>query len=378
MVRDLPYVQWDPVTIVAPSHIISLWCRIGDFRPADLENLLWKEKKLFLHWTPMASIVATEDYPLYSSLMRRYPESLSKSWGRQRDEAKKFLTEHTALRKKILGDLKRGPLLVGQFEDHKRTKRSGDDWNPSSDLSLMLYHLLMSGKVMVVGHKGNQNLWGLSEQFLPSWIDTKELSEEEFERGAAQRALRALGTATPREIHYYFPRGRYQHLKATLARLEEESAIHRVNVLGLSHRDERYIHDRDVPVIESMTTAAWQPRMSLIPPFDSLIINQARTNTVFGFDYIREQFLPKEKRRFGTYVLPILWGDKFIGRIDPRLDKASGTLVINAVHAEPDAPRDREVGAMIEETIARFAAFLGASNVSYTTRVPAAWKNSLR
>src|SRR5208282_4564460 len=124
------------------------------------------------------------------------------------------------------------------------------------------------------------------------------------------------------------------------------------------------IHDRDVPVIESMTTAAWQPRMSLIPPFDSLIINQARTNTVFGFDYIREQFLPKEKRRFGTYVLPILWGDKFIGRIDPRLDKASGTLVINAVHAEPDAPRDREVGAMIEETIARFAAFLGASNVS--------------
>jgi len=230
----------------------------------------------------------------------------------------------------------------------------------------------------VVGHKGNQNLWGLSEQFLPDWVDSTELSEEEFEHAAAQRALRALGTATPREIHYYFPRGRYQNLKATLTRLEEESAIHRLSVPGLGRRDERYVHDRDVSLMESMSTAAWQPRMSLIPPFDSFIYNQDRTNALFGFDYIREQFLPKEKRRFGTYVLPILWGEKFIGRIDPRLDKASGTLEVNAVHAEPDAPRNREVGAMVAETISRFGAFLGAKRVTYTARVPPAWKNSLR
>jgi uncharacterized protein len=378
VVRDLAYVQWDPVSIVAPSHVISLWCRLGDFRPSDLDRLLWDEKKLFQHWTPMASIVLTEDFPLYRSLMSRYPESLTRSWGNHRTQAKRFLAEHAALGKKILNELRRGPLQLSQFEDHTRTKRNEGEWTFGSDVSLMLFHLLMSGKVMVVGHQGNQNIWGLSDRFLPNWVNRNELEEEEFERAAAQRAIRALGTATPSEITYYFVRGRYQNLRATLARLQEESAIHRVNVEGLTNRDERYIHDRDVPLLESMDTAVWQPRMSLLPPFDNLIYSTSRTRRLFGFDYVREQFLPREKRRFGTYVLPILWGEKLIGRIDPRLDKASGELVVNAVHAEPDAPRDREVTAKIGETIARFAAFLGAREVTYTSRVSRAWKNSLR
>ncbi|EQD54317.1 protein containing DUF1006, partial [mine drainage metagenome] len=83
-VRDLPYVQWDPVSVVAPSHLLSLWARVGSFRLADFDRLLWTERRLLQHWIPFASIVATEDYPLYASLMRRYPESLSDSWGAQR------------------------------------------------------------------------------------------------------------------------------------------------------------------------------------------------------------------------------------------------------------------------------------------------------
>ncbi len=90
VVRDLGYVQWDPVSIVAPSHLISFWSRVGGFRPPDLERLLWKQKKLLEHWTPLASIVLTEDYPLFRSLMQRYPESLSHSWGSQRARATKF------------------------------------------------------------------------------------------------------------------------------------------------------------------------------------------------------------------------------------------------------------------------------------------------
>jgi uncharacterized protein len=378
VVRDLPYVQWDPVSIVAPSHVISLWNRVGDFRLSDLDRLLWREKKLFLHWTPMASIVLTEDYPLYSSLMRRYPESLTSAWANHRAAAERFLAGHAGLRKRILDLLRQGPLLLSQFEEHVRTKRNDGDWASGSDVEEMLFHLLMSGKVMIVGHEGNQNVWGLSEEFLPSGLDRKKLSEQEFERKAAQRALRALGVATPPEIRYYFPRGRYQNIRATLARLHEESVIHRVNVEGLGGREEQYIHDQDVPLLASMDSAAWQPRMSLLPPFDNLIGHTARTDRLFGFHYVREQFLPKEKRKFGTYVLPILWGEKLIGRIDPRLDKAHGQLVINAVHAEPDAPVDQEVATTVEETIARFATFLGASQVTYTSRVPSAWKSALR
>ena len=80
VIRDLAYVQWDPISVIAPSHMISLWSRVGKFRLSDLDRLLWDEKKLFQHWTPIASIVLTRDYPLFYSLMRRYPESLSGSW----------------------------------------------------------------------------------------------------------------------------------------------------------------------------------------------------------------------------------------------------------------------------------------------------------
>jgi hypothetical protein len=144
VVRDLPYVQWDPVSIVAPSHVISLWCRLGDFRLPDLDRLLWNEKKLFLHWTPMASIVATEDFPLYHSLMSRYPESMSPSWANHGRRAERFLAEHSGLRKKILNELRSGPLQLGQFKDHARTRKSDGEWSFGSDVSQMLFHLLLT------------------------------------------------------------------------------------------------------------------------------------------------------------------------------------------------------------------------------------------
>jgi len=378
VVRDLGYVQWDPVTVVAPSHLLSFWARLGEFPTELLERLLWRDKTLFEHWTPMASLVLTEDYPLYLSLMERYPESLTRSWGNHRDAAKRFLSAQTDLRKKVLRELKKGPRTVGQFRDHRTTKRNDGEWGSASDVSLMLFHLLMRGEVMVVGHDGPQNLWGLSERFLPDWVERRALSAEEAERAAAQRAIRALGTASPREITLYFPRGRYMDLKGTLARLEAESLIHRVKVDGWEGRDERYIHHRDLLLLESLEGSRFEPRVSLLPPFDNLLYSQARGQRLFGFDYIREQFLPREKRRFGTYVLPIVWGERLIGRIDPRLDKESRTLIVNAVHAEPGAPSERDVAEKIDDAVASLARFIGARKVRYPSRVPAEWRSALR
>src|SRR2546428_1856517 len=114
VIRDLGYVQLDPVNVVAPSHVIVLWSRLGPFRLSDLDRLLWDEKKLFEHWSHAASIVLTEDYPLHHSLMRLYPESLSKSWGGCVDRARKWQDENTELRGKNLQRLKKGPTAVKQ------------------------------------------------------------------------------------------------------------------------------------------------------------------------------------------------------------------------------------------------------------------------
>ena len=361
--------------MVAQSHIISLWSRLGAFGVSDLDRLMWHDRKVLLHWTPIAFLVLTEDYPLYYSLMKRYPESLTRSWGNHIPRARQFLAQHRELRKRMLSELRRGPLQPTEFRDYVRTKRSADGWSSGSEVSNMLFHMHMSGDVMVVGREANRNIWGLSEEFLPSWAVRKELSEEEFEWEAAQKAIRGLGTAVFREVRYYFPPGRYQNLKSTLTRLEEESVIHPVRVDGFGGKDKRYIHDRDVPLLESVSTGAWEPRMSLISPFDNMLRQHSK---VFGFDYVLEQFLPKEKRRFGTYVLPILWGERFIGRIDPRLDKKEEKLVINSVHAEPGAPGGKEIASMIRETIERLSDFVGAKEIVYNGPVPPSWKSALR
>ena len=378
VVRDLCYVQWDPIDAVAPSHTISFWSRLGNYRLSELERLLWDERRLFLYWAPVASIVLTEDYPIYSALMRRYAEFLTKStrpsWIRQR----KFVAEHKELRRKMLTELKKkGTLQLTQFQDYVRAGRASDGWSSGNDVSNMLHYLTVTGEILVVGHQGLQNIWGLAEDFLPKSVDRTRLTDEEFEREAAQRALRALGTAFEREIYLYYPRDRYLHLKQTLEGLEREGRIHRVHVEGLGRNSEQYVHQQDLRLLESIDSMDFEPRMTLIAPWDNLLCNLARTERLFGFHYIHENFLPESKRKYGTFVHPILYGDKIIGRTDLRMDKENKKLKALSVHAEPGAPSDKGTGAKIGETIREFAEFLGATDVEYSGHVSTSWRSSL-
>lgn len=378
LIRDLCYVQWDPVPIVGPSHMLSIWARLGKFRTTDLEALMWVDRKVFEHWTPIASLVLTEDYPLYLTLMKGYPQSLSKSWGNHIPRAQKFIDEHKALRKRIIAELAKGPKLVSEFKEHDRSAKSPDGWSTASDVTNLLFHMHMQGDVMVVGHEGNQNVWGLSKDFLPPWAETRTLDQETFERESALRAVRALGTAEPYEITFYFVRGRYQNLKGALAGLEDEGLLQRVEVDGFSSKDERYVHEEDIELLQSLEKGESEPRLSLIPPFDNVLAGNKRLKTVFNFEYVREQFLPREKRKFGTYVLPIVYGERLIGRIDPKLDKVRETLVVNSVHAEPDAPRGKEVANRLADTIEDLAEFVGAKGVEYAGPVPDIWRGPLK
>ncbi len=239
----------------------------------------------------------------------------------------------------------------------------------------MLVHLQFSGEVMVVGHTGVQNLYGLPSNFLPDWVDRTNLSQSEAESVGVQRTLRAIGVATRTEINRYLLRGRYLDLRGVLDRLIEQSVVCRVQIEGL--RGTRYALASDIDSLLGIGSEDWEEEISLIPPFDNMVFHQARTKELYGFDYVREQFLPERKRKFGTYVLPILWGDRFIGRIDPRLDRASKQLEIKAVHAEPGAPRGRGVAAQLAERIEQLAMFLGAETVVYSDRIPTEWRDAL-
>jgi uncharacterized protein YcaQ len=319
-----------------------------------------------------------EDYPLYYSLMRRHPGVLASQGTVWRQRIDKWLSANTRLRDHILSELrKKGPLLSRQFEDKTRVKGSLG-WGSWGNVSRMMFHLFLMGEVMVVGREGKQKLYGLSEDFLPSWVSKKKLSAEEVEYLAVQRSLRALGIANSSEISWHFLRKRYPNLKATMKQLVADERIIPIDITdGPLEKAQRYIHSDDVERLEELQSEEWQPKVSLLSPFDNLFCDRARTKLLFNFDYTIEIYTPASKRKFGYYVLPILYGDKFIGRLDPFMDRKNGKLIIKAVHAERHAPKDKDTSREIRESVEQLSEFLGAKEVVYSRKVPRYWQGHL-
>lgn len=379
VLRDLAYVQLDTFSTVVPPQVIALWSRVGKFRLDQLEDLLWRDRKVLEACPEPASYVLAEDYPLLLSLMRGYPRGVRSWWGRRRDRAQRWLDAHDEVVRSVLGQLEGNELPLDQFEGHVPTSRKAEDgWSSASDVARALAYLHMRGEVMVVGREGNQKVWGIPADFLPSWVDRTELSWEEVERRAVHRALAALGTGSAPEVYYYFPRGKYVGLRETLGRLEREGEIREVRVAGTAGKERRYIREQDLPLLDAMESKDWKGRLALLSPYDNLIAGTSRTERLFGFHYTHGNYLPAANRRYGLYVLPILWEDQIIGRLDPSLDRATHTLHIHSVHAEPEAPTDQDVARAIARTVEELASFVRADEVRYSRQVPAAWKSALR
>jgi uncharacterized protein YcaQ len=161
-----------------------------------------------------------------------------------------------------------------------------------------------------------------------------------------------------------------------LTHLEDTERILRVRVQeqGKDLAGTWFVHAEWLPVLEQLEQQAWEPRTTLLSPFDNLICDRKRTVRLFDFTYQSEIYTPKDKRRFGYYVMPILSGDQLIGRIDPTFDRGRKHLLINAVHAEPATSITGETGQAIAAAIEELAEFLGATTISYSHQIPEGWK----
>jgi hypothetical protein len=192
-----------------------------------------------------------------------------------------------------------------------------------------------------------------------------------------QRSLRALGVARPSHIKQHFIRGSYPKLAEVLAELEADGRITRVNIQedGKVWPSPWYIYTDDLPLLDRLEE--WKPRTTLLSPFDNLVSDRQRTEQLFGFKFRVEIYVPKHKRQHGYYVMPILHGDRLIGRIDPVMDRTRQRLTINAVYAEPDAPTTTETARQIAQAINELGSFLGAEEIVYGRRVPAGWRSVL-
>ena len=269
-VRQLGFLQLDPISTVAPPQHLVLWSRLGErYDPAELDRLLWETRQL-VEWN--AFLYPIEDLPILKARMRR-KDALG-----QRLIA--HLKENASYRRHVLRELEqRGPLLSREIEDHPPSKREAHRWWGARKMGLMLEVMSARGDVAVVGRRGKQRVWDLAERWFP---ECETISWQEAERRRDEQQFRSLGVRL---------------VKGKL----------------LAHPDAD-----DSPVRTGRTT--------FLSPFDRLIHDRARAHKLWDFFYRLEMYVPKAKREYGYYVLPILKGDCVIGRIEPVHDRKEGRL----------------------------------------------------
>jgi uncharacterized protein len=298
-VRHLGFLQLDPISTVAPPQHLVLWSRLGDrYDPAELDRLLWEERTL-VEWN--AYLWPAEDLPLLRARMRRADRPLDR-------RLVEFLRENAAYRRYVLRELeRRGPLLSREIEDHKPSGREAHRWWGARKMGLMLGVMNTRGEVAVVGRRGRQRVWDLAERWYP---ETERIPWAEAKRTFDDRRFRARGVR--------LEKGRW------LAHPEAE----------------------DGPVPATRTT--------FLSPFDQLVHDRERAHALWSFFYRLEMYVPKAKREYGYYVLPILRGDRVIGRIEPVHDRKAGTVRVLGTWWE-----DKPIG--IDRTLRSLARWLGAS-----------------
>ena len=293
-----------------------------------------------------------------------------------------FREANRDFRRRILTRLRReGPLLSRQIEGQAVTpwRPRSYSWYRGKNVRLLLELLEAQGVILVAGRRNGQRLWDLAERVLPPWTPREPLSEREFSRRVAQGMLRAAGVARVAPP-WWMPDRSKTWWAAALGDLEREGRAERVEIQsgGRALPGRWYVSADALPLLERVRRGAWRPRTTLLSPFDTLINDRERTELLFDFHFRLEIYVPKEKREYGYFVMPILHGERLIGRIAPTLLRDQARLAVKAVYAEPGAPRDRATGRAVAGAIEELARFLGAREIAYGRTLPPAWKATLR
>jgi len=373
VMRDLRYLQIDPMRVVEQSHLLVLWSRLGKYDQTHLDRLLWEEKQLFEDWAQATSIVLTEDYPIFSALKSRFASG-NQPWAQR---IRSWMKKNEPFRRYILEQLRlKGPLPSNDLEDRAIESWQSTGWTKSRNVDMMLLFLRARGEIMVAGHKGRRKLWNPTARHLPEWAPREHLSDHEVYLSIAQKSLRALGVARAVHVKQHFTRGCCKNVEHVMAQLEEENRVVRVEVRERKQvwRGPWYVHADDLSLIDRLEAGEWDPRTTLLSPFDNLICDRKRTEQLFNFHFRFEVYAPKDKRKYGCYVMPILRGDRLIGRVDPVIDRGRRCLTISAVYVEPDIEVTDKTVEAVADSVRELAGFLGAEKIAYGQQVPKRWK----
>ena len=355
VIKKLGYIQIDTINVVERSHHLVLHTRLSDYKQDYLHALQAKDKSIFEYWAHAASFIPMEDYRYYLPAIRRGPKpgSWFDKWTKKHPKAIKHV------RKRIE---KEGPLTPSDFGDTDNRKRgTWWDWKPAK---AALEVLFWRGELMIKERRNFQRVYDLTERVLPKGLDTSLPTENEEKRFFVKRALDAMGVATAQDMNRYI--GISGRLDKWIREMEQALEVSEVEIQG--SRRPYFVLSKDLPQLLTRKANRGE-KASLLSPFDNSIILRDRTEALFDFKYSLECYVPKEKREYGYFCLPILWHDQLVGRIDPKADRERNVLLINSLYLEKGVELHDHFLYALADTLNKFGRFNACEHIELGKKI---------
>lgn len=360
-VERMAFVQVDTINAVERAHHHILMSRFDDYRPDRLTHLLERNRKLFEHWTHDAAVIPASWLPYWMHRFERYERDMRARpyW------AKRMRGEVDAVLAEVRGRIERdGALRSVDFEHPDPTHRTGGqgfwNWKPQK---AALEWLWRTGEVSVARRDSFQKVYDLTERVFPELAALALPTHEEHVGWACRAAFERLEVATSGEVAQFMDAVSNAEARAWCSAAAASGELEDVLVEAVDGSAPRQAYARAGWRRRARRLGDAPPRARLINPFDPVIRDRKRALRVFGFDYRIEVFVPAAKRRYGYYVLPILEGERFIGRLDPKHDRERGVLDVRQVWWEDDVRATRPRRRSVERALDVFAEQIGAARV---------------
>ena len=342
LIKKLGVIQIDSVNVLVRSQELPLFSRLGDHDRNAIPKAT-SQGKIFEYWGHEAAHLPVELHPMFRFKMHAARSGKLKHWG-----LTSFYAENKAFVKRILKHVEvNGSTSARELSTRTTKKSSWWDWD---EAKTALEYLFLTGELMSCGRGSDfARVYDIPERVLPRKIlQMPTPSETEARKELLVRAMRAQGVATMRDLADYY-RQKPAVVKPLVSELVEQGVLREVSVDGW--QDKAYVH-RNAQLPKRLFATA------LLSPFDSLVWCRPRNERLFNFHYRIEIYTPKEKRKFGYYVLPFMMNGEVVGRVDLKADRANSKLLVQSVHTERGVKRET-INRALNAELQLMASWLG-------------------
>lgn len=350
-------IQFDPINVVGRNPDLVLQARVAEFKPALLDELLYQDRYLVDNWDKMASLSLAEDWPYFS----RHRERMGEIFGVPSEVV-------MSLAPVVIDQIKReGPQ---SSLDYKFEEKTDWAWGPTRVTRASLEGLYKMGRLGVHHRVNNRRYFDLIERLLPDQLleePDPNHSLEDYQRWHILRRIGAMGLAHLNAGEQW---GGMIGIKSPQRReivreLVAAGDLIEIAVEGLEG-DVFYARRQDYQEIRKTLQSTPTPGAAFIAPLDNLLWDRKSLKKLFDFSYMWEVYKPVKKREYGYYVLPVLFGDQFVGRFDPAFDKKTGQLTIQDWWWEEGVILDQDLANALRDCMKDFLAYLDASELAYS------------